>query len=319
MASASTWDSATTTACTATGVSWGIRTHVAARGFARELELELGDAERIGDDLFLSELEHAAWAQNTWLAPEKIAITSIGDAAKKLRAIQRNWTLYPTSSVRRSRLIEAKLPKLKGKTLTFPEPPPNAPIGGWTLLDDDTMLASPTTSRPFPFGIAKLAEDPEPPSRAYLKLWEALTLMGVHPRGDERCLDLGSSPGGWTWVCAKLGATVLSVDKAELAPEVARMPGVTHRRMSAFALEPRELGELDWVLSDVICYPPRLLRVVNRFLEEGVGRRFVCTLKFQGETDHETARAFAAIEGSQLLHLSHNKHELTWMLDRSQH
>jgi 23S rRNA (cytidine2498-2'-O)-methyltransferase len=39
----------------------------------------------------------------------------------------------------------------------------------------------------------------------------------------------------------------------------------------------------------------------------------VCTLKFQGPTDHETARRFAAIPGSRLMHLHHNKHELTWI------
>ena len=42
-------------------------------------------------------------------------------------------------------------------------------------------------------------------------------------------------------------------------------------------------------------------------------RNFVCTIKFQGETDHGAAAAFAAIPGSRLLHLHHNKHELTWM------
>lgn len=267
--------------------------------------------------MFSSTRERAAWAQNTWLEPEVVPIASIGDAAKKLRAIQRNWTLYPTASVRRSRLIEAKLPPLRGKALAFPEAPPTAPIGAWTLLDDTRMLASPTTSRPFPFGIANFVEDREPPSRAYLKLWEALTLFGAHPQPGERCLDLGSSPGGWTWVCAKLGAEVLSIDKADLADEVRALPGVEHRRMSAFALNPRELGDFDWVFSDVICYPPRLLRLVSAFLDAGVGARFVCTLKFQAETDHETARAFAAIDGSVLTHLSQNKHELTWMLNRS--
>ena len=30
--------------------------------------------------------------------------------------------------------------------------------------------------------------------------------------------------------------------------------------------------------------------------------------------DAWTARQFAAIPGSRLLHLSHNKHELTWIL-----
>ena len=43
-------------------------------------------------------------------------------------------------------------------------------------------------------------------------------------------------------------------------------------------------------------------------------RNFVCTIKFQGETDHETARAFAAIPGASVLHLHQNKHELTFLL-----
>ena len=45
----------------------------------------------------------------------------------------------------------------------------------------------------------------------------------------------------------------------------------------------------------------------------GTCRRFVCTLKFQGETDYATAARFAAIPGSVLRHLYHNKHELTWI------
>jgi 23S rRNA (cytidine2498-2'-O)-methyltransferase len=85
------------------------------------------------------------------------------------------------------------------------------------------------------------------------------------------------------------------------------------RRESAFALDPRALGPVDWLFSDVVCYPARLLALVERWLKAGTCRRFVCTLKFQGATDHETARRFAAIPRSRLLHLHHNKHELTWL------
>ena len=59
--------------------------------------------------------------------------------------------------------------------------------------------------------------------------------------------------------------------------------------------------------------PARLLRLVETWLASGLVRNFICTIKFQGETDHETARAFAAIPGARVLHLYHNKHELTWM------
>jgi 23S rRNA (cytidine2498-2'-O)-methyltransferase len=70
---------------------------------------------------------------------------------------------------------------------------------------------------------------------------------------------------------------------------------------------------VDWLFSDVICYPDRLFKLVEKWLASGLAANFACTIKFQGATDHETARRFAAVPGSRLLHLSHNKHELTWI------
>jgi 23S rRNA (cytidine2498-2'-O)-methyltransferase len=139
-----------------------------------------------------------------------------------------------------------------------------------------------------------------------LKLWEALTRLGHWPGQGDTCLDLGASPGGWTWVLARLGASVTAVDKAPLEPRVAAMPGVTQRLDSAFALEPEPV---DWLFSDIIAYPDRLLALVQRWLP--FARRIVCTIKFQGATDHDAAEAFAAIPGAWVVHLSHNKHELT--------
>ena len=138
--------------------------------------------------------------------------------------------------------------------------------------------------------------------------------LGRWPQPGERCLDLGASPGGWTYVLAKLGADVVAVDKAPLDPKVAAMPGVEWRGESAFALEPASVGPVDWLFSDIVCYPARLLKLVERWRASGLVKNFVCTLKFQGETDHESAAAFAAIPGARVLHLHHNKHELTFML-----
>ncbi len=255
----------------------------------------------------------APWAQNIWYDAQRIPIASIGDAAKKLRAIQRNWALYPFGLHRRAKLIEGELPPVSAKKLVFPSPAPAALLGSWTLLDQNTMLAAQRCSSPFRNGEAAFVEDKlAPPNRAYLKLWEALTLAGRHPGPGQRCLDLGASPGGWTWVLQKLGAQVVAVDKAELDPRVARLPNVKMRRESAFALDPRKEAPVDWLFSDVACYPTRLLRLVRAWLDAGGCRNFVCTLKFQGETDHATAREFAAIPGARLQHLFHNKHELTW-------
>ena len=103
------------------------------------------------------------------------------------------------------------------------------------------------------------------------------------------------------------------VENRELAPQVAAMPGVNHCLGSGFGLEPRHVGQVDWLFSDMICYPDRLLETVQEWLAADACRNVVCTLKFQAQTDHETARAFAAIPGGRLLHLSCNKHELTFV------
>jgi len=151
-----------------------------------------------------------------------------------------------------------------------------------------------------------------PPSRAYLKLWEALTRLGRHPGAGDRCLDLGAAPGGWSWVLAGLGAQVVAVDKAPIDAAVLAMPGVTQRLESAFGLDPKSEPPCDWLFSDVICYPARLLALVRRWIAADAARNIVCTIKFQAETDHATVAEFAAIPGAILFHGAHNKHELTF-------
>ncbi len=290
--------------------------YLAPVGFVDELKHELGAAVRTTHGRLViadGPPRPVAWVANVWHAPQAHKIASIGDAAKQLRAIQRNWALYPTAHHRRAALIVEKLPKVSAKPLRFGEPTPTAPLGSWTLLNADTMLAASRCSSPFPNGEARFVEDKTAPSRAYLKLWEAFTVIGARPKPGETCLDLGASPGGWTWVLARLGAQVTAVDKAALAPSVARLPNVAILQQSAFALEPPSVGPVDWLFSDVICYPSRLWALIEKWMKAGTVRRFVCTVKFQGATDFETARRFAQVPGARLLHLHHNKHELTWL------
>lgn len=252
----------------------------------------------------------SAWALDIWTAPREIPVASIRSAAAALRAMQRNWSAYEAAHHRRMALVADALPPVKARPLEFPAPAPAAHLGAWTLLAPGLMLASPTKSSPFVNGECRFVEDRAgPPSRAYLKLWEACTRLGAHPGPGEACIDLGAAPGGWTWALARLGARVTAVDKADLASAVAAMPGVSLRRESAFALAPEPV---DWLFSDVIAYPARLLALVRRWIAADAARHIVCTVKFQGATDHDAAAAFAAIPGARLAHLFHNKHELTF-------
>jgi len=250
----------------------------------------------------------AAWALDVWTAPVEVAAPSIRAAADALRAVGRNWGLLEVAHHRRAALIREALPVLRPKPIVFPAPPPASHLGAWTLLAPDRMLASATKTSPFVNGAPVFVEDREgPPSRAYLKLWEALTRIGRWPGAGETCLDLGAVPGGWSWALARLGAAVTAVDKAEMDPRVAALPNVAVRRESAFGIEPYPV---DWLFSDVICYPARLLGLVRRWMEAGAARNIVVTVKFQGATDHETAEAFAAIPGGAVFHGASNKHEL---------
>ncbi len=291
--------------------------YLAPEGFVAELQHELGaDAQETFGRLVLAPgpQRPAAWVANLWHEPQRLSIASIGDAAKQLRAIQRNWALYSFAHHRRAALIAEKLPKVSAKPLRFGDAAPTAALGSWTLIDPQTIVASPHCSSPFPNGEPHFVEDrTAPPSRAYLKLWEVFTLLGKRPAPGELCLDLGAAPGGWSWVLAQLGARVIAVDKAALEPRIAALPNVELRRESAFALDPQAVGPVDWLCSDVVCYPKRLYALVERFLAAGTVHNFVCTIKFQGATDFETQARFAAVPGARLMHLHHNKHELTWV------
>ena len=174
-------------------------------------------------------------------------------------------------------------------------------------------MASPSKTSPFVNGEPRFVEDKSgPPSRAYLKLWEGLTRLGHHPGPGDRCLDLGAAPGGWTWVIAQLGAEVTAVDKAPLDPAIAAHPGVNFRPESAFSLDPRQESPVTWLFSDVICYPARLLGLVRRWIEAEMADNILCTIKFQGETDHAIIAEFQQIQGATLFHAAHNKHEVTF-------
>ncbi len=298
-----------------------ITAYLAADGFEAQLreELRRRGANVAGTHGRLLTCDGAAvpsaWAANIWHDCVELPVPSIGEAAKALRALQRNWAMYAPLHHRRAALIQERLPHVSAKPIVFPAAAPAAPLGSWTLLAPDRLLAAAKCSSPFPNGEVAFVEDKAgPPNRAYLKLWEALVRLRRWPQKGERCLDLGASPGGWTYVLAKLGAEVVAVDKAPLDSKVAAMPGVVWRGESAFALEPESVGKVDWLFSDIVCYPARLLRLVGRWRAAGLVRNFVCTIKFQGATDHDSAAAFAAIPGAEVVHLHHNKHELTFIL-----
>jgi 23S rRNA (cytidine2498-2'-O)-methyltransferase len=284
--------------------------------FLADLSKELDDVNTVIEDMVFSSCikPEVCFAQDIWFEPQIVTFQSISEAVKILRQAGKFWYLHPLSHVRRSRLIEEQLRKCPKLEQHFPPEADIPEIGGFCLLDQNTLLFSTKRLKKWPHGHCFFIEDKvNPPNRAYLKLWEALFLLQKYPTSGETALDLGASPGGWTYVMQALGANVTAVDKALLDPKIASSPRVRFLQQSAFALEPSTLEETyDWVLSDVACYPERAYALIMKWIQSGKARQLIFTIKLQGTIDLATIKQFQEIPGGRILNMFYNKHEATF-------
>lgn len=290
--------------------------YVAKPEFLSTLCDELGDDSTIINELVFSPLKklNVCFAQDIWLEPQIIAFQSISNAVKILREAGKFWYLHPITHVRRSRLIEEQLRQYSPMIHHFPIKEDIPPIGVFSLLDKNTLVYSVKRLKKWPQGQCFFIEDKiNPPNRAYLKLWEALTLLDKYPKPGELALDLGASPGGWTYVMQSLGARVTAVDKASLDPKIAKLPGITYLQQSAFAIDPAKLEQTyHWVLSDVACYPDRAYALIMKWIASGKAKQLIFTIKLQGKNDLATIKQFQEIPNSYITNMFYNKHEATF-------
>lgn len=312
-----------------------ITAYLAAEGFEVQCEHELrsGGAAMVGTAhgrLYISGAAPiaAAWVADTWFDAEELPISSIADAARQLRERGRNWSLYAPHHRGRAALIQARLPHFEPRPVDLHDYAPTAPLGAWTLLDPRRMLVTSRTASRFPLGVPRLLEYRDgPPSRAYLKLWEATLRLGRRPGPGDWCMDLGASPGGWTWLLRQWQAPVVAVDRAPLDEHVAADPGVAFVQASAFGLGPAAMmavaedrwgrtGPPTWVLGDIACFPERLEPLLERWQTQTPRPTMILTVKLRGTGNHEDVTRWATRAGARLCHLHHNKHELTLVIDR---
>lgn len=290
--------------------------YIADPNYISELCHELGNVSSIMGNLVFSSVTKTdvCFALDIWFNPKITKIVSISEAVKTLKSAGKYWFLNPIENIRRCHLIASELRKLPKLSHSFPINTDIPDIGCFSLLDKNTLVYSSRRWKRPPLGDFQFIEDREnPPNRAYLKLWEALSLFGEYPKPNETALDLGASPGGWSYVMHSLGTDVTAVDKAPLAPDIANLPHMTFLKQSAFALDPKQYNKkFDWVLCDIACYPQRTYELITQWIASGNAKKMIFTIKLQGETDFEMLEKFQNIEGGRVIHLFHNKHEATF-------
>ncbi len=137
---------------------------------------------------------------------------------------------------------------------------------------------------PFVKGDLPVASDKAAPSRAFAKLVEAELRLGRRIGKSEACVDLGASPGSWSYVALLRGAQVTAVDRSPLRDDLMHDRNLTFRQSDAFSYEPPKT--VDWLLCDVIAAPERSIGLLLDWLQRGWTRRFVVTIKFRGDEDY---------------------------------
>lgn len=159
-------------------------------------------------------------------------------------------------------------------------------------------------SAPWPGGIPRLRQPASAPSRATLKLEEALLRL-LDDAERERLLqpgmqavDLGAAPGGWTWQLVRRGLRVTAVDNGPMDEALMDSGRVEHRREDGFRYRPAY--PVDWMVCDIVESPIRVAELVARWFEMGWCRASVFNLKLPMKKRYQETRRCLDHLGSRL-------------------
>jgi 23S rRNA (cytidine2498-2'-O)-methyltransferase len=197
-------------------------------------------------------------------------------------------------------------------------------VGGTACHVGLTRVAS---SSPWPMGIPRLRMPRGAPSRSTLKLAEALSLflgqegLEKRMRPGMTAVDLGASPGGWTWQLVHRGLMVTAVDNGPMDAALLDSGQVRHRREDGFRFRPGE--PVDWMVCDMVESPSRVCALAARWIAEGWCREAIFNLKLPMKKRwEEVGRAREIVAGAmagrphrlRLKHLYHDREEVTaWL------
>ena len=160
----------------------------------------------------------------------------------------------------------------------------------------------------WPGGVPQLAIPVPLISRAYLKIVEALRWSELPVAAGDRCVEIGSSPGGSCLALLERGLLVTGIDPAEMDPAVLAHPGFTHVRARAKDVKRSVFRDCRWLVMDANVAPNYTLDTLDGVLTQGGARPegLLLTLKLTDPALAETAagdrRSIAALRLSPRAH-----------------
>lgn len=256
------------------------------------------------------------WAQD-WLRDCRLVkFENKSTAIKILKSMQNLGVHFETeANAKLAEALKKELRELKLRRIDFKVPSQfNFKYFAWGLFDSENLIICENPQSQFPLGWHEFNEDKSlPPNRAYLKLWEVLCLNYIQLNQNDVVIDVGSSPGGWSWALSNYVKKVYSIDKAPLDPKISSNPKIFYKSEDAFLVKPSNYSDCTWLFSDIICTPQRLLGLIENWNSNSNVKNFVCTIKFKGTCDFDILKEFAKYPNSQIIHLYQNKNEVTWI------
>jgi 23S rRNA (cytidine2498-2'-O)-methyltransferase len=118
----------------------------------------------------------------------------------------------------------------------------------------------------WPGGVPPLGAPARMISRAYLKLNEALLWSELPVAAGDRCVEIGSAPGGASLALLERGCLVTGVDPAEMDPAVLAHPHFTHVRARAREVQTGVFRDCRWLVIDANVAPNYTLDTVRALL-----------------------------------------------------
>jgi 23S rRNA (cytidine2498-2'-O)-methyltransferase len=177
----------------------------------------------------------------------------------------------------------------------------------------------------WPMGIPRLRAPSAAPSRSAVKLAEALLEFAPARRFEPglQAVDLGASPGGWTWQLVQRGFMVTAVDNGAIDAKLLDSGQVRHRREDGFGYRPPDPVAL--MVCDMVESPSRIARLVARWIADEWSREVIFNLKLPMKKRWEELERCRAIIDEALggggyylrfKHLYHDREEVTGYLAR---
>ncbi len=157
---------------------------------------------------------------------------------------------------------------------------------GWHRAD------SPETR--WPGGVPSIALPERLISRAYLKIVEALQWSELPVAAGDRCVEIGSAPGGSCLALLERGLLVTGIDPAEMDATVLAHPNFTHLRARAKDVKRSVFRDCRWLVMDANVAPNYTLDTLDALLTQAGVRPqgLVLTLKL---TDPKLAEQLPAV------------------------